>query len=406
LLNKKLSEQWKGFYFSHICSMKNFLISLFLIPQILFAQNNWCGTADKMLADIPTTKEQKLMQKIRDNIENNSYIKSQDSLLIIPTVVHIVHFNGNGDITDLQVQDGMRVINEDFRRTNADTINGNPVFYPFAADCRIEFQLAKLDPNGVSTTGITRTDTSIYPHPEPTNANFNNIKYAVNWPSHMYFNIWLVRHISGGANGYAQYPGTAFTYGGPWETYGPTIRSYEWGTIGTSTSDGRVGTHEIGHCLGLYHTFLSFSTGCGAECDTTGDEVCDTPPTTPTFGCDTSNLCSNDLLGPSAFSVDMADQLENYMSYNDCQNLFTLGQKERMRGFLTTLDTLNGLYLDNNLIATGLMLLTTIAELPINENRKLLKMVDILGRETQLRNNTPLFYIYDDGTVEKRIVIE
>ena len=386
--------------------MKNFLISVFLIPQILFAQNNWCGTADKMLADIPTTKEQNLMQKIRDNIENNSYIKSQDSLLIIPTVVHIVHFNGNGDITDLQVQDGMRVINEDFRRTNADTINGNPVFYPFAADCRIEFHLAKLDPNGDSTTGITRTDTSIYPHPEPTNANFNNVKYAVNWPSHMYFNIWLVRHISGGANGYAQYPGTAFTYGGPWETYGPTIRSYEWGTIGTSTSDGRVGTHEIGHCLGLYHTFLSFSTGCGTECDTTGDEVCDTPPTTPTYGCDTTNLCSNDLLGPSAFTMDMPDQLENYMGYNDCQSLFTQGQKNRMRGFLTTLDTLNGLYLDNNLIATGLMQLTTIAELPINENRKLLKMVDVLGRETQSRNNTPLFYIYDDGTVEKRITIE
>ena len=318
--------------------MKKFLISLFLIPQILFAQNNWCGTADKMLADIPTTKEQNLMQKIRDNIENNSYIKSQDSLLIIPTVVHIVHFNGNGDITDLQVQDGMRVINEDFRRTNADTINGNPVFYPFAADCRIEFHLAKLDPNGDSTTGITRTDTSIYPHPEPTNANFNNVKYAVNWPSHMYFNIWLVRHISGGANGYAQYPGTAFTYGGPWETYGAVIRSNQWGTIGTSTSDGRVGTHEIGHCLGLYHTFLSFSTGCGAECDTTGDEVCDTPPTTPTYGCDTTNLCSNDLLGPSAFIMDMPDQLENYMSYNSCQNMFSLGQKDRMRGYKHTRD--------------------------------------------------------------------
>ncbi|NQZ55478.1 MAG: hypothetical protein HRS51_03125 [Candidatus Nitrosopelagicus sp.] len=94
------------------------------------------------------------------------------------------------------------------------------------------------------------------------------------------------------------------------------------------------------------------------------------------------------------------------MSYNDCQSLFTQGQKNRMRGFLTTLDTLNGLYLDNNLIATGLMQLTTIAELPINENRKLLKMVDVLGRETQSRNNTPLFYIYDDGTAEKRITIE
>ena len=208
--------------------MKKILLFLFLIPQILFAQYNWCGTADKMLTNSPTEKEQSLMQKIRTTIANSSNSKSQDSLLIIPTVVHIVHFNGNGNITDLQVQDGMRVVNEDFRRQNADTINGNPLFYPFAADCKIEFRLAKLDPNGDSTTGITRTDTSIYPHPEPTNANFNNVKYIVSWPPNMYFNIWLVRHISGGALGYAQYPGTAFTYGGPWETYGPTIRSYEW----------------------------------------------------------------------------------------------------------------------------------------------------------------------------------
>jgi len=40
-----------------------------------------------------------------------------------------------------------------------------------------------------------------------------------------------------------------------------------------------------------------------------------------------------------------------------------------------------------------------------NANRKLQKTVDILGRETQ-QTNQPLFYIYDDGTVEKRIVIE
>jgi len=385
--------------------MKQFLFFLFCIPQLLWAQSNWCGTSDKMIPSNPTIQEQNLMRKIRTTIANSSFNKSQDSLLIIPTVVHIIHFNGNGDITDLQVQDGMRVINEDFRRTNADTINGNPLFYPFADDCRIEFRLAKLDQNGDSTTGITRTDTSIYPHPEPTNANFNNVKYVSHWSSNMYFNIWLVRHISGGALGYAQYPGTAFTYGGPWETYGPTIRSYEWGTIGSSTSDGRVGTHEIGHCLGLYHTFLSFSTGCGAECDTTGDEVCDTPPTTPTFDCDTSNLCSNDLLGPSAFTMDMPDQLENYMSYNDCQSLFTQGQKDRMRGFLTTLDTLNGLYLDNNLIATGLMQPTAITEVPDTENRKLLKIVDVLGRDTPFKKNTPLFYLYDDGTVERRIVI-
>ena len=37
---------------------------------------------------------------------------------------------------------------------------------------------------------------------------------------------------------------------------------------------------------------------------------------------------------------------------------------------------------------------------------KLLKIVDMLGRETKGKTNEPLFYIYDDGTVEKRIVIE
>ena len=39
-------------------------------------------------------------------------------------------------------------------------------------------------------------------------------------------------------------------------------------------------------------------------------------------------------------------------------------------------------------------------------NRALLKVVDVLGRKTNQKPNTPLFYIYDDGTVEQRIVIE
>jgi hypothetical protein len=68
-----------------------------------------------------------------------------------------------------------------------------------------------------------------------------------------------------------------------------------------------------------------------------------------------------------------------------------------MRGFLTTLDTLNGLYLDDNLIATGLLQATAITELPNTENRKILRIVDVLGRNTPFKKNTPLFYLYDDG---------
>jgi len=52
-------------------------------------------------------------------------------------------------------------------------------------------------------------------------------------------------------------------------------------------------------------------------------------------------------------------------------------------------------YFSNNCSGTGIEDHST--------NKKLLRTIDVLGRETK---STPLFYIYDDGTVEKRIVIE
>ncbi|MBC8510660.1 MAG: hypothetical protein H8D33_03255, partial [Cryomorphaceae bacterium] len=47
---------------------------------------------------------------------------------------------------------------------------------------------------------------------------------------------------------------------------------------------------------------------------------------------------------------------------------------------------------------------TTINE--FNSNKKLTKIVDVLGRDVDATAKTPLFYIYDDGTVEKKIIIE
>ena len=38
-------------------------------------------------------------------------------------------------------------------------------------------------------------------------------------------------------------------------------------------------------------------------------------------------------------------------------------------------------------------------------NKKLIKVIDLIGRETKQKNQ-PLLYLYDDGTVEKKIVIE
>jgi hypothetical protein len=50
--------------------------------------------------------------------------------------------------------------------------------------------------------------------------------------------------------------------------------------------------------------------------------------------------------------------------------------------------------------------ITSTFNIPVDSNRKIKKTVDILGRETKGKKNEPLLYIYDDGTVEKRIVIE
>ncbi|MAM05155.1 MAG: hypothetical protein CMD06_04250, partial [Flavobacteriales bacterium] len=50
--------------------------------------------------------------------------------------------------------------------------------------------------------------------------------------------------------------------------------------------------------------------------------------------------------------------------------------------------------------------ITTTFNIPISSNRKSEKVVDILGRETKPQPNTPFIEIYDDGSVDKKIVIE
>ena len=58
-------------------------------------------------------------------------------------------------------------------------------------------------------------------------------------------------------------------------------------------------------------------------------------------------------------------------------------------------------------IANLNLTITTTSVFDITKNKNnLVKITDMLGQKTPYRKNTPLFYIYDDGTVKKRIVIE
>ena len=49
---------------------------------------------------------------------------------------------------------------------------------------------------------------------------------------------------------------------------------------------------------------------------------------------------------------------------------------------------------------------TSNQEINNSYNKKISSITDMLGRDTKILKNIPLFYIYDDGTVEKKIIIE
>lgn len=304
------------------------------------AQTEWCGT-DEMLKEYHKANPEMARVFEADRLAlGNTKIKSRKSnhKIVIPLVIHVVHYNGIGNISKAQILDGIRILNEDFNKLNADTSGIRPVFQNLSTSVDIEFRLAKIAPNRSCTEGITRTNSYLAMGP----ANRNAPKSLIGWDPFRYLNVWIVPQFNSPTlGGFAQFPGPG---GGPNNTYGLIVKSDEWGTIGTGSQGsfgGRAITHEVGHCLELYHPFESFgaASGCGSLCQGTGDFVCDTPPQANDLGnsCSTTfNTCSNDASGgnslnPNPFNSNVPDQIENFMGYGvGCQSMYTIGQKDRI----------------------------------------------------------------------------
>lgn len=243
----------------------------------------------------------------------------------IPVVFHVIYQNASDawNISAAQIQSQVDILNEDFKRLNADTMNAPANFRAVAAGSNINFCLAQRDPQGNPSTGIVRWQYS-QSATWSTSSIDATIKPATIWDPTRYFNIWVV-NISGGVLGYAQFPVSSGLAGMPTSGAANTdgvVLLYN--SVGRPPANpftgaynkGRTATHEVGHWLGLRHIW-----GDGSSCTAT-DYCADTPPSdAANYGCPTTHSsCS----GP--------DMVQNYMDYSDdnCMNLFTYNQVQRM----------------------------------------------------------------------------
>ncbi len=282
---------------------------------------NSCATdgssAEQLSSDPETSSSKEAIEQDVQNYISGSGSSDATGIVTIPVVVHVVYNTAAQNISDAQIQSQIAVLNEDYGRTNADRINTPLAFQSLAANTNIRFVLAKRDPSGKATNGITRTPTSKTYFTQNNYVKFGAYGGKNAWPRDQYLNIWVCNLSYAG---YATYPGASASIDGvviKYQCFGRT------GTLLSASKKGRTTTHEVGHWLNLEHTWgLSV---CG------DDHVSDTPTQQkansgfPVFP--HRSTCSTNASG---------DMFMDYMDYTDdaARNMFTQGQSSRMNATL------------------------------------------------------------------------
>jgi hypothetical protein len=275
-----------------------------------------------------------------------SRVSIEQPVVTIPVVVHIVYNKETQNLPNSRIYSQIEVLNNDFRRKNTDKDKVPAVWKDISADARIEFMLARRDPEGKPTDAITRTRTDIDQfvygtdqdrrrHPQKIKSTDQGGKDP--WDTTRYLNLWVCnirREVNGEPVGqllgYAQPPGLRPETDGIiiyYDVFGININQPKFAL-------GRTTTHEVGHYLGLYHIWGDNSDFEDNVCSNGGDNIQDTPnqrednrdkPTFPSM----DQSCPD--TGPNG------TMFMNYMDYTDDDSMymFTLGQAARMRSVLS-----------------------------------------------------------------------
>lgn len=324
-----------------------FLIAVFIsLSSLIIAQNSPCGFDNLNSQSNQNYQNATLVmnQAYLDWMENAPHSGGYD----IPVVFHVMHNNGDENISDDQIIQALQQANDQFKGLEG------------GFDTGISLKLASLDPYGNCTSGINRVQT---PNPYGSILFFGdaNMKDLSRWDPNKYLNVWIVKSIGLGIGGYAYLPSVAPV--NP-QVDGVVIAHEYLGNSGTATGN-QLNTlaHEVGHYLGLYHVWGDDEDDCDDNCHdynqtngvdnclTHGDWVCDT---NPAYEADFTSDCSDDLSTCQSCPIDLMLPYpkDNYMSYaHSCQDKFTNGQAERM--WFTLEEYRSELWSSENLLCTG-----------------------------------------------------
>lgn len=262
------------------------------------------------------------------------------SPVTIPVVVHVVHKNDTENLSESLIRSQIAALNKLFMKQNTSEINSRGFDYKNrAGKSYVQFRLARRDPNGRATTGINRKRTTNQKFEYNSALDSEKVKRGsmssstdgiAAWDTDRYLNIWVCdlwykkNSSSPSKNlllGYATFPwdkvkipGVAMDY----TCFGTS------GAINPKYREGITCAHEVGHFLGVMHTFQGY---CAND-----DKAADTPPqTAKTFGTPTYPLRPNDCPGSNGTGPHGV-MFMNIMDYSDdvARCMFTKDQTKRM----------------------------------------------------------------------------
>ncbi len=247
-----------------------------------------CGTEAPGIAE-----QNRLFDEVSRWLADHPDYGFRQVVTTIPVAVHVVRSNtGAWDVTDQQINDQIAVLNGAYASTN------------------FQFSLASID----------RTNNTTWSQHTPGSAAETTMKSALAISPATTLNFYTC-NIGGGLLGYATFP---WSYAENSFMHGVVcLYSSLPGGSAAPYNLGDTGTHEVGHFVGLYHTFQG---GCSGN----GDFVADTPAeASPAYGCP---------IGRDTCAGGGVDPVENFMDYTDdsCMDHFTPDQSTRADAQMAT----------------------------------------------------------------------